>query len=146
MRLSVFYSRGSEPSMRCLAAILGVLLIGASASGQVTTIDADAGEPLLAVRADTMGRLFVGGRESLFVYEPDGKGGFRPRQRLYRFPADTEINAKEIRGNDLYVATRSAIYVIADGVHKRDGLKPTKLLWGVPRGDARQGFRALAWG
>ena len=52
------------------------------------------------------GRLFVGGREALFVYEPDERGGYRPRQLLYRFPPDSWINDVEVRGNDLYVMHR----------------------------------------
>ena len=55
-----------------------------------------------------------------------------------------EVN--EIRGNDLYVLTPSALYVIPDGVTKRENRTPKNLIWGVPRGFAGQGFRSLAWG
>src|SRR5262249_27237043 len=84
-------------------------------------------------------------REVLLVYEPK-TGGYEPRKSIFRFPEQSDINAIAIRGNDLYVATRSAIYVLADGVTRRENLQAKKLIWGVPRGDARQGFRALAWG
>jgi hypothetical protein len=109
-------------------------------------IDSVPGESLLSVRADTQGRLFVGGVESLYVYEPNGQGGYQPRKLLYRFPAHSFVNDIEIRGHDLYVLTLSALYVIPDGARKRENLQPKKLLWGVPRDDIRQGFRALAWG
>ena len=109
-------------------------------------IDSVAQESLLSMRADTQGRLFVGGREALFVYEPNAHGGYHPRELLYRFPPDSSVNDIEIRGNDLFVLTRSALYLIADGARIRKSLQPKKLIWGVPRGDLRQGFRALAWG
>jgi hypothetical protein len=109
-------------------------------------IDSVAHESLMSVRADTQGRLFVGGREAIFVYEPNAQGGYHSRRLLYRFPPDPLVNDIEIRGNDLYVLTRSALYLIADGARKRESLQPKKLIWGVPRGDSRQGFCALAWG
>ena len=42
---------------------------------RVVTLDSADTESFLAVRLDTTGRMFVGGREALFVYEPlpDGK-------------------------------------------------------------------------
>ncbi len=109
-------------------------------------IDTDPRESFLAVRADTMGRLFVGGREALFVYEPDSRGGYRPRQLLYRFPADTWVYDVEVRGDDLYVLTISALYVIPGGAVKRTDLRPRKLVWGIPMGHVHQCFHALAWG
>src|SRR5438105_2453399 len=67
---------------------------------KLVPIDSDATASFLAVRADTMGRLFVGGREALFVYEPDGKGGYGPRRQLYKFPNNTWVYDIEVRGND----------------------------------------------
>src|SRR5438093_8462450 len=49
-------------------------------------IDSDATESFLAVQLDSAGRLFAGGREALFVYEPTKDGLYQPRQLLYRFP------------------------------------------------------------
>jgi hypothetical protein len=126
--------------------LLGIIALLATMSGvradlKAERLDALADETPLSVHADAMGRLFVGCREALFVYEPK-----QPRKLLYRFPPHSRINDIETRGNDLYVLTRSALYVIPDGVREREDLKPKKLLWGVPRGDDRQGFRALAWG
>src|SRR5438105_4059041 len=94
-------------------------------------IDSHPTESFLAVRADPMGRLFVGGRESLFVYEPDDKGGYRARQQLVKFPNHSWVYDIEVRGNDLYVLTLSALYLIPDGVIKRDHLQIKKLIWGV---------------
>lgn len=93
-----------------------------------------------------MGRIFVGGRKSLFVYEPDDQGSYRPRQLLYQFPDHTWINDIAIRGDDLYLLTVSALYVVPGGVTEREGLQARRLVWGVPLGHVHQCFHALAWG
>jgi hypothetical protein len=132
-------------------ALIAMLVCASPARAQESAlkavrIDTVANESLLSVRADAKGRLFVGGRDALFVYEPNDQGGYQARKLLYRFPSSSLVNDIEIRGNDLYVLTRSALYVIPDGVRKRENVQPRKLLWGVPRGDPRQSFRAFAWG
>ncbi|MED5399045.1 MAG: hypothetical protein VX669_01575, partial [Planctomycetota bacterium] len=38
---------------------------------EVVPIDSSPRESFLSMRADAAGRLFVGGREAIFVYEPD---------------------------------------------------------------------------
>ncbi|MBI2806801.1 MAG: c-type cytochrome [Planctomycetes bacterium] len=113
---------------------------------RIVPIDSDAKESFLSVRVDTMGRLFVGGREGLFVYEPNAQGGYQPRKLLYRFPAHSWVYDIEIRGNDLYVLTLSALYLFPDAVSKRENLRPRKLIWGVPLGHVHQCFHSLAWG
>ncbi len=109
-------------------------------------LDSSPNESFLSVRGDTTGRLFVGGREALFVYEPMGNGRFAPRRELLRFPPNSWVYDVDFRGNDLYVLTLSALYVIPDGVVKREGLRPQRLLWGVPLYHVHQCFHALAWG
>ncbi|MBS0207883.1 MAG: c-type cytochrome [Planctomycetes bacterium] len=113
---------------------------------KVVKLDSSETESFLSVRADMLGRLFVGAREALFVCEPLPGGGYAPRQELYRFPADTWVNDIAIRGHDVYVSTVAAIYVLRDAVVKREGLKPERLLWGVPLGHVHQCFHGLAWG
>ena len=113
---------------------------------KIVALDSDKTESFLSVRVDTQGRLFVGGREGLFVYEPNADGAYQPRKLLYRFPAHSWVYDIEIRGNDLYVLTLSALYLLPDAVSKRDGLQPKKLLWGVPNGHVHQCFHSLAWG
>jgi putative heme-binding domain-containing protein len=113
---------------------------------KLVRLDTSATDSFLAVRADTTGRLFVGGREELFVYEPDDKGGYKPRRSLYKFPNHTWVYDIAVRGNDLYVMTVSAMYLIPDAVTKREGLKPKRLIWGVPTGNVHQCFHGLAWG
>lgn len=113
---------------------------------KLVRLDSSPNESFLSVRADGAGRLFVGGREALFVYEPDDAGGYRPRHELYRFPKDTWVYDIEVRGDDLYVLTTSALYLLPGAVTRRDGLRPRRLIWGVPRGSVHQCFHGLAWG
>src|ERR1019366_2729774 len=99
--------------------VISILACASSVCAQnAVRIDSAADESLLSVRADSQGRLFVGGREALFVYEPNGQDGYLARKLLYRFPANSQVNDLEIRGNNLYVLTRSALYVIPDGVRR----------------------------
>jgi putative heme-binding domain-containing protein len=101
------------------------------------------------LQLDSAGRLFVGCREALFVYEPDPNGLYQPRKLLYRFPANSWIYAIAIRGHDLYLTTHTAVYRLEGAVTKRDGLKPQRLLWGVPPlayFEEHQGLHGLVFG
>ena len=112
-------------------------------------IDSDATESFLALDLDSAGRLFAGGREALFVYEPAKNGLYQPRQLLYRFPKDSWIYGIAIRGADLYVSTHTAVYVLEGAVLKRTDIKPKRLLWGqpmLPYFEEHQGMHALAFG
>ena len=111
----------------------------------VTLLDRSADDAYMAVKIDAAGKLFVGGREKVFVFDPDGKGGFRPRVELLRFPQDSIIIGLEFRGDDLYVLASHALYLVPDGRVKRDGLRPKRILWGVPL-DFHVSFHCLAWG
>ena len=107
-------------------------------------IDRSPAESYVAIKADTEGRLFVGGREALFVFEPK-PGGQYAKQELFRFPPDSWIAGIELRGNDLYVLTAAALYRFAEGRLKRAGLQPERLVWGLPL-DLHVSFHCLAWG
>lgn len=113
---------------------------------RVELIDSSPDESFLSMRCDGMGRLFVGGREAVFRYDPDDKGGYKPRVELFRFPPHAWAYDIELRGPDLYVLTMNALYVLPDGAVKTTGLKPKRLLWGVPAGHVHQCFHGLAWG
>jgi len=113
---------------------------------KVVLIDQAERESFVAVRVDTAGRIFVGGREALFVYEPDDQGGYLPRRELYRFPPESWVFDVEIRGHDLYVMTASALYLLPDAVTRRDGITVKRLIWGQPLGHIQLGFHGLAWG
>jgi putative heme-binding domain-containing protein len=113
---------------------------------KVIRLDTARTESFLAVKADTTGRLFVGGREALYVYERAAKGQYRPRHELLRFPNHTWVYDIEIRGDDLYILTVSALYVIPEGRTKREGLAARRLVWGVPLGHVHQCFHGMTWG
>ncbi len=113
---------------------------------KVVQIDSSPDESFLSIRADTNGRLFVGGREAVFVYEPNKTGGYQPRQELYRFPKDSWVYDIEIRGNDLYAMTNAALYLLPDARTKRTDIKPKRLIWGHPYWHPHQCFHGLAWG
>ena len=107
-------------------------------------IDRSDNDAYLAVRCDSMGRVFVGGREAVFVFEPNKAGGY-DKQTLMRFPRDSIIIGLEFLGNDLFVLTANALYRLPDGRSKRDGLKAERLLWGLPL-DLHVSFHCMAWG
>ncbi len=116
---------------------------------KAVVIDSDPKESFFGMQCDSAGRLFVGAREGLFVYEPDPNGLYQPRKLLFRFPANSWIGDIAIRGNDLYVATHNAVYLLAGAVTNRDGLKPKRLLWGLPPlafFQEHQGFHGLVFG
>jgi putative heme-binding domain-containing protein len=108
-------------------------------------IDSDDTVFSLSQTVDLSGRLFVGAREGLYVYEPDGTG-FGPRQELYRFPKDSWLYDLEVYGNDLFVLTNTALYRIRNAVNQRKDLKPEKLLWGLPQGHYHQGLHGMEFG
>lgn len=116
---------------------------------KVVGIDSDPTESFLALELDSAGRLFAGGREALYVYEPTEGGLYQPRKLLYRFPKNSWIYGLAIRGTDVFVSTHTAVYVLEDAVLKRDDIKPKRLLWGqpmLPYFEEHQGMHALAFG
>jgi putative heme-binding domain-containing protein len=113
---------------------------------RLVTIDTDKTESFLSMALDGNGRLFVGAREGLFVYEPVAVGLYGPRQELYRFPKNTWVYDVVIRGHDLYVLTTSALYLFSDGVVDRTALTPRRLLWGNPLGHIHQGLHGMTIG
>ena len=117
----------------------------ADARLKAVLIDRSPDESFASIKADSEGRLFVGGREALFVYEPDGKGGYQARRELYRFPPDSWLAGVELRGDDLYVLTDAALYLLPGGRTKREGLTPKRLVWGMPL-NIHNSCHCLAWG
>jgi putative heme-binding domain-containing protein len=116
---------------------------------KAVVIDSDDHESFLGLQLDSAGRLFAGSREGLFVYEPAAGGLYQPRQLLCRFPKDAWVYDIAIRGDDLYVSTHTAIYLLEGAVKKREGLVPKRLVWGLPmmKGwDMHQGMHGLAIG
>ncbi len=116
---------------------------------EVVPIDSSPRESFLSMRADAAGRLFVGGREAIFVYEPDAaskSSGLGKRREVFRFPANSWVYDLEIRGNDLYAMTNRALYLLPGAVTKRSGVQAKRLIWGHPDYHPHQCFHGLAWG
>jgi putative heme-binding domain-containing protein len=112
-------------------------------------IDSDERESFLGLQLDSAGRLFAGCREALFVYEPAADGLYQPRQLLFRFPKDAWVYDIAIRGDDLYVSTHWAIYLLKGAAKKREGIVAKRLVWGLPQmkgWDMHQGMHNLAIG
>ena len=99
----------------------------------------------MAVRADSEGRLFVGGREAVFIFEPQADGSYGPRKYLASFPQDSIIIGLELRGDDVYVLTTSALYLLPGVRVKHDRVEMKRLLWGLPL-NMHLCFHCLAWG
>jgi len=112
----------------------------------LTLLDRVEKESFLAVRTDTTGRLFVGGREALFVYEPQANGRYGKRQELLRFPEHTWVYDIAVRGDDLYLSTVAAVYRVKGGRTRRAGLRAERLVWGMPLGHVHQCLHGLAFG
>ena len=112
----------------------------------VELLDSDEKEFFISQTMDLSGRLFVGCREALYVYEPTAEGGFGPRRELYRFPMHSWLYDLEVYGNDLFILTNTALYRMRDAVTRRSKLKPEKLLWGNPQGHFHQGLHGMEFG
>ena len=113
---------------------------------KVVRLDSAETESFISLCADTAGRLFVGAREELYRYEPDGQGGFKPRVTLYRFPDHSWVYDVEVRGEDVYAVTTTALYILRGAVRRHENLVPERLVWGIPLGHVHQCFHALEWG
>lgn len=108
-------------------------------------VDRSPADVYLGVKVDAAGSVFVGGRERVFVFDPRPDGSLGPRRELLRFPPDSIIMGLEFRGDELYVLTDNALYVVPEGRVRREGLAPRRLLWGLPL-DLHVSFHCLAWG
>lgn len=113
---------------------------------KVVRLDSSPDDSFLSVRLDSTGRVFVGGRKTLYVYDIAEDGKYLPRRLLFEFPDHTWVNDIEVRGDDLYAVTVSAVYRLPGARTKREGVTCERLLWGVPNGHVHQCFHACAWG
>jgi putative heme-binding domain-containing protein len=119
-------------------------------SMRIELIDRSRSDAYLGVKVDSEGRAFVGAREAVYLFEPDdGKAPddqahFKLRQEVCRLPADSIVMGLEFRGDDLYVLTDNALYLLPRGRVDRH-VEPQRILWGLPL-DLHISFHCLAWG
>lgn len=122
----------------------GVHLQPVDSKLKATLIDRSPSDVYLGVKTDADGNLFVGGREAVYFFPAQGRG-FAARREVLRFPPDSIIMGLEFRGDDLYVLTDNALYLVPQGRVRREGLQPQRILWGLPL-DLHVSFHCLAWG
>jgi putative heme-binding domain-containing protein len=123
----------------------GVNLAPVDSRLKAVLIDRSENDAFLAVRVDSQGHVFVGGREAVFVFEPDDRGGYRPKRKILSLPPDSIVIGLEFRGEDLYVLSNNALYLVPGGRVRREGLDPRRILWGIPL-DYHISFHCMAWG
>jgi putative heme-binding domain-containing protein len=107
-------------------------------------VDRSRGDAYMGVKVDSAGRVFVGAREAVYLFEPDGRRKFKLRQEVCRLPADSIVMGLEFRGDDLYVLADNALYLLPRG-RVEFGVRPQRILWGLPL-DLHVSFHCLAWG
>ena len=98
---------------------------------------------------DTMGRVFVGWRDAVFVYEPTKDGLADEPVELHRFGPDRWALGLAIRGHDLYVALHDELWLLEGAVIKRADIVAKRILWNLPRAKSwavHQGLHDLKWG
>jgi putative heme-binding domain-containing protein len=108
---------------------------------KVELLDTHPEEFFLSHDMDLKGRLYLGSREAVFVYERTDDGGFQKRKELYRFPKDTWVYDLEAFGDDLLVLTNTALYRLRNVLGAEPKLE--KILWGNPLGHHHQGLHGI---
>lgn len=121
----------------------GENLMPLDAMSRSRLVDRSRDDAYLGVKVDSAGRVFVGAREAVYLFEPVD-GGFLTRQQVCRLPADSIVMDVEFRGDDLYVLANNALYFLPRGRVEPD-VKPRRILWGLPL-DLHVSFHCLAWG
>jgi putative heme-binding domain-containing protein len=123
----------------------GVHLKPVDARLKATLVDRSADEVYMGVKVDAAGNVFVGGRRKVFVFPRQADGSLGKRHELLTFPPDSIIMGLEFRGDDLYVLTDNALYLVPGGRVARENLRPERILWGLPL-DLHVSFHCLTWG
>ena len=100
----------------------------------------------ISMDMDPRGNLYVGGRDAVYLFEADGKGGFEPRKTITRLRADTWAYSLQVAGDDLYVLTVTALYRLPNVIRDPGKVTFERLVWGIPLGHIHQGFHGMKMG
>ena len=95
---------------------------------------------------DPRGNLYVGGRDAVYLFEADGKGGFKARRTITTLPQDTWAYSLQVAGDDLYVLTVTALYRLPNVIRDPGKVTFERLVWGIPLGHIHQGFHGMKMG
>jgi len=109
-------------------------------------IDSD-GEGIIPWHStDSAGRIFVGAGRVCSSMSPMARADLALGKCSCVFLTVPWVYDIATRGNDLYISTVSAIYLIPNGVTAATGLKPRRIIWGMPLGHVHQCIHNMDWG
>ena len=100
----------------------------------------------ISMDMDPRGNLYVGGRDAVYLFEADGKGGFKARKTITKLPPHTWAYSLQVAGDDLYVLTVTALYRLPNVIRDPGKVTFERLVWGIPLGHIHQGFHGMRMG
>lgn len=113
---------------------------------RVDLIHSDPEAFYISMDMDLRGNLYAGSREAVYLFEADGKGGFKQRRTITTLPTDTWAYSLQVAGDDLYVLTVTALYRLPGVIRNPDNVTFERLIWGIPLGHIHQGLHGMKMG
>ena len=113
---------------------------------QLDVIHSDLEAFYISMDMDPRGNLYVGGRDAVYLFEADGRGGFGERRTITTLPKDTWAYSLQVAGDDLYVLTVTALYRLPNVIRDPGKVSFERLVWGIPLGHIHQGFHGMRMG
>lgn len=86
----------------------------------------------ISMDMDPRRNLYVGGRGAVYLFETDGKGGFKARRTITTLPERTWAYSLQVAGDDLYALTVTALYRLPNVIRDPDNVTFNRLVWGLP--------------
>jgi putative heme-binding domain-containing protein len=113
---------------------------------QLDVIHSDPEAFYISMDMDPRGNLYVGGRDAVYLFAADGKGGFKERKTITTLPKNKWAYSLQVSGDDLYLLTVTALYRLPNAVRDPDKVDFERLVWGIPLGHIHQGFHGMRMG
>jgi arylsulfatase A len=113
---------------------------------KLDVIHSDPAAFYISMDMDPRGNLYVGGRDAVYLFEADEKGGFKARKTITKLPKHTWAYSLQVAGDDLYVLTVTALYRLPNVIRDPGNVKFERLVWGIPLGHIHQGFHGMRMG